>query len=130
MTGSRLATTAVNAIVRMLLLVLGINFINSALAIAAGDFDAVALPSEMMTMEFWANLFSGIGWMLVLVLSFRRRSVLAPALAVFLAGAFLFDVLTTWPLALPLPPGFLYWGSAVVCLQLLCAAWLARRQPS
>lgn len=130
MTGRRLVTMTVNAIVRMLLLVLGVNFVTSALAIAAGDFDAVALPSEMMTMEFWANLLSGIGWLLVLILSFRRRSELAPALAVFLAGAFLFDVLTTWPLALPLPPGFLYWGSAVVCLQLLCAAWLARRQLS
>ena len=112
---------------RLLLLAFGVNFLSSALSIAAGEFDGTGLPPAMMAQEFWANLFCGLGWLVVLGLSFARHSPAAPALAVFLAGAFFFDVATTWPLDMPLPPGFLLWGSAVVGLQLLVARWLARR---
>lgn len=115
------------ALWRLLLLVFGANFLSSALAIAAGDFDGAGLPSEMMAMEFWANLACGLGWLTALALSFGRPSPAAPVLAVLLAGDFFFDVITTWPLDMPLPPGFLLWGSAAVGLQLLAARWLARR---
>lgn len=101
-----------------LMLALALNYLLAAISIASGDFDRIGLPAVMITMEFWGNLLQGFGWIVVLIAWRGSRSPAGAALAAFMAGMFFCDVLTTWPLDMPLPPGFLYWGSAAALLQL------------
>jgi hypothetical protein len=113
---------------RALLLGLALNFLAATAAIVGGDFDNAGLPARMLPMEVVNNAAEALLWGLVLVLSMRRRPGFAPELAVFLSGFFWFDVLTTHALVMPIPPGFLWWGSATAVLMLMAAKRLALRR--
>jgi hypothetical protein len=107
-------------------LVLALNFASTVLAIMGGDFDRTGLPPEMTIMEAVANGFAALGWAAVLISALFKRYLTAARLAVFLAGFFFFDVITTFVLPMPLPPYFLIWGSAVAGLMLLGARHLQK----
>lgn len=124
MNGLSLRRHAAGVGMRLLILLFVLNYLMAAASIAAGDFDRIGLPAAMTTMEFWANLAEGLGWLWVFVSSLRLQRPGTAAFVCFLAGMFWFDVITTWPLDMPLPPGFLAWGSAVALLQLGVARWL------
>lgn len=103
-----------------------INYAATVRNIALGDFDHVGLAMPMVRMEAVGNGFSAIGWALVFGASFTSQAATWAKLAYLLAGMFLFDVLTTWPLDMPLPPGFLWWGSAAAAVQVLIGFGLER----
>lgn len=94
--------------------------------IALGAFDNIGLAAPMIRMEAVGNGLSAMGWAVVLMLSASERGTTAGRVAYVLAGMMWFDVLTTWRLDMPLPPYFLWWGSAVVALQLLAGFTLER----
>lgn len=96
-----------------------VSYGESVTAIAKGDFDGTGLVDAMIRMEAVANGFSALGWAVVLVLTFAGHSITAGRICYILAGMMWFDVATTWPLDMPLPPHFLVWGSVVVLLQIL-----------
>ncbi len=95
--------------------------------IAQGQFDTIGLVGPMVRMEAVANGFSALGWAIVLGLSFTIHLKTAGHIAYILAGMLWFDVLTTWRLEMPLPPYFLWWGSAVAALQLLIGYTIERQ---
>lgn len=103
-----------------------ISYADTVRNIALGAFDEIGLAGPMIRMEAVANGLSCIGWASVLVLSALGRGKTAGRLAYSVAGMMWFDVLTTWRLDMPLPPYFLWWGSAVVLLQLLAGYTLER----
>lgn len=99
----------------------------SVVSIARGDFDGTGLVDAMVRMEAVANGFSALGWGVVLALSFTQHLKAAGRICYILAGMMWFDVLTTWPLDMPLPPHFLIWGSIIVVLQSMIG-WMIERQ--
>lgn len=99
----------------------------SVTSIAKGDFDSTGLVDAMVRMEAVANGFSALGWGVVLALTFTPHLKAAGRICYILAGMMWFDVLTTWPLDMPLPPHFLIWGSVIVMLQLMIG-WMIERQ--
>ncbi|UNK79593.1 hypothetical protein MNQ96_00395 [Sphingopyxis granuli] len=103
-----------------------ISYADTVRNIALGAFDDIGLAAPMIRMEAVANGLSCIGWAAILVLSALGRGKTAGRLAYGVAGMMWFDVLTTWRLDMPLPPYFLWWGSAVVVLQLLAGYTLER----
>lgn len=111
---------------RWLLLLPIASFTNSALSVAHGDFDGVGFPAAMLPMHVLANALEAVGWLVVLVLAGRRAARPAAALAFFLCGMFAFDLVTTWPLEMPIPPGFAVWGGIALALGLVAAAALQR----
>ncbi|OGB21354.1 MAG: hypothetical protein A3I66_04670 [Burkholderiales bacterium RIFCSPLOWO2_02_FULL_57_36] len=113
---------------RALFLVLTVNFLATVGAILAGDFDEAGLPPRMLPMEIFNNGIEALLWLAVLVLSLMKRPRIAPELCVFLAGFLWFDVLTTHPLVMPLPPGFLWWGSALAVIMLVAGRTLVMRR--
>lgn len=113
---------------RLFLLFLGINFTVAVAALLNGDYDNIGLPARMQPMELVNNAIEAVLWLAVLLDSLRSRPRFGPELAVFLGGFFWFDVLTTHPLVMPIPPGFLWWGSAAVLIMLIAAQRMAMRR--
>jgi hypothetical protein len=103
------------------------SYTDTVRSIARGAFDTIGLVGPMVRMEAVANGFSALGWAVALALTFTTLAPLAGRLVFILAGMMWFDVLTTWPLDMPLPDGFLYWGSIVVLVQLAIGLALDRR---
>jgi len=106
---------------RWLLLLPALSFTFTAWSIARGDYDGVGFPAAMMPMHAVANGLEAIGWLAVFLLASARVSGVAARVTYVLCGAFGFDLLTTWPLTMPIPPGFAIWGSAALALGLLAA---------
>jgi hypothetical protein len=98
--------------------------------IAMGAFDKIGLAPAMIRMEAVANGFSAMGWSCVFILSCIGHGRMAGHLAYGLAGMMWFDVLTTWPLDMPLPPNFLVWGSAVAAVQIVVGFGLEKNAAS
>ncbi|MCF6214860.1 MAG: hypothetical protein L3J58_01650 [Emcibacter sp.] len=117
-----------NALWKLLFLFLAVSFADSAAQIALGAFDDVGLPPEMVVMEEVGNAFAAVGWFVVLILSFRKNPLIAPELSWFLAGMFFFDIQTTWPLDMPLPPYFLVWGTVLVFIQIAAGFSLLKKR--
>lgn len=105
-----------------------LNFGATVAAILAGDFDRTGLPPRMLPMEVFNNGIEAVLWLAVAVLSLVKKPRFAAELCVFLAGFLWFDVLTTHVLVMPIPPGFLWWGSAVVLLMLVAGRKLLMRR--
>lgn len=105
---------------------MAVNFGLTAIEIRAGGFDHVALPKAMISQEFVGNALEALGWGLAVIFMMIGKNRLAAKFAIFLAGMLFFDVQTTWTLEMPIPDGFLYWGSALALLQLLSAIYLLR----
>lgn len=103
------------------------SYTDTVRTISRGAFDTIGLVGPMVRMEAVANGFSALGWAMALALTFTSLAPLAGRVVFVLAGMMWFDVLTTWPLDMPLPDGFLYWGSAVVLIQLAIGLALDRR---
>ncbi len=103
---------------------LAVNFGLGAADIAAGDFDDIGLPPEMIVMEAVANGFESAGWFTVFIWSWTERREAAARLATILGGFLFFDVVTTFVLAMPIPPYFLVWGTGLVILELIGARYL------
>jgi len=97
------------------------TFSSSAIGIANGDFDGAGFPDSVLPLHLWVNAFEGAGWALVLVLSFIGRSALASKIAVFLAGMWCWDMITTMNLSMPVPPLQIVWGPISVIVMLLLA---------
>ena len=102
------------------------SYADTVRTIALGAFDDIGLAASMVRMEAVANGLSSTGWAAVLLLSSVGQGKIAGRIAYALAGMMWFDVLTTWRLDMPLPPYFLWWGSAVAALQLLAGYTLER----
>ncbi len=102
-----------------------LSFANSARSVWQGEFDKVGFPAPMVPMHAVANALEAVGWLAVLAMA-RRAPVPAGGLALFLCGAFAFDLITTWPLDMPIPPGFAIWGSITLALGLLASGALLR----
>ncbi len=106
---------------RWLLLLAALSFAFTAWSIARGDYSGVGFPPAMVPTHAVANGIEAIGWLVVFLLASARVSGVAARVAYVLCGAFGFDLLTTWPLTMPIPPGFAIWGSAALALGLLAA---------
>lgn len=97
------------------------TFSSSAIGVANGDFDAAGFPDSVLPLHTWVNAFEAAGWALVLVLSFTGRSAHASKIAVFLAGMWCWDMITTMNLSMPVPPLQIVWGPISVVVMLLLA---------
>lgn len=113
---------------RLFFLLLSLNFLATVASILAGDFDKVGLPTRMLPMEIFNNGVEAVLWFSVFVLSLAKKPRWAAELCVFLAGFLWFDVLTTHPLVMPIPPGFLWWGTALVLVMLVAGRKLVMRR--
>ncbi|MGI9360050.1 MAG: hypothetical protein ACR2O7_00530 [Parasphingorhabdus sp.] len=105
-----------------------VSYTDATINISAGAFDNIGLPMAMIGQELVGNALQAIGWSAVLILSLRKNPLFAPELCFFLGGMLFFDVQTTWPLDMPLPPGFLYWGTGVVIISLFAGLHLAKQR--
>lgn len=97
------------------------TFSSSAIGVANGDFDAAGFPDSVLPLHTWVNAFEAAGWALVLVLSFTGRSAHASKIAVFLAGMWCWDMITTMNLSMPVPALQIVWGPISVIVMLLLA---------
>ncbi len=113
---------------RLFFVVLALNFLLAVGALLAGDYDHIGLPPRMQPMEIVNNGLEALAWLAVSLLSLTRHPRFAPELAVFLAGFLWFDVLTTHVLSMPIPAGFLWWGSAACALMVMGGRHLAIRR--
>ena len=113
---------------RLLFALLTVSFADSTMQIGLGHFDAIGLPAEMVSMERVGNAMEASGWAIVFLLSFRQNPLFAPELCLFLSGMLFFDVQTTWPLDMPLPPYFIAWGSVLALVQALAGFSLLKKR--
>ena len=113
---------------RALFALLALSFSDSSLQIELGHFDDIGLPAAMVSMERVGNAAEAAGWAIVFILSFAKNPLIAPELCLFLAGMLFFDVHTTWPLDMPLPPYFLVWGSVLAAVQILAGLSLYKKR--
>ena len=113
-------------ICQLLMLLQIFSYTDAVRTIALGAFDTIGLPGPMIRMEAVANGFSALGWTVALAISFTSLAALTPRIIYVLAGMMWFDVLTTWPLDMPLPDGFLYWGTVVAAVQAVIAYTVER----
>lgn len=105
-----------------------VSYADTTVQIGAGAFNDAGLDPRMLIMERVGNALQSVGWVVVLVLSFRRNPLLAPELCLFLAGMLFFDVQTTWVLDMPLPPYFVVWGTLIALLQIGAYLHLSARR--
>ncbi len=113
---------------RALFALSALNYADTTALIGAGGFEQSGLHPAMLDMERVGNALQSVGWALVLVLSFRRDPLIAPELCLFLSGMLFFDVQTTWPLNMPLPPYFAVWGTLIAFVQAAGYFHLAARR--
>lgn len=102
------------------------TFSSSAYGLLTGAFDETGFPAEVIPLHAWVNAFEALGWACVLVLSFIGKSLIASRIAVFLAGMWFWDMVTTLNLDMPVPPLQLVWGPISVFVMLLLAFELYR----
>ena len=98
-----------------------LTFSFSAIGVLGGRFSSAGLPDAVLPLHAWVNAFEAIGWLAVLVLSFTGRSWFASRLAVFLAGMWFWDMVTTLNIEMPVPPLQIVWGPVSVFVMLLLA---------
>jgi len=120
--------TLVTNMWRLLFALLAIDFLNLTREISVGAFDNVGLQPEMLVLEKLGSALVAVGWIMVLILSFRKNVLIAPELCWFLAGMLFFNVHTTWPLDMPLPPYFAWWGTAMVLIQVWAGYWFYKQR--
>jgi len=113
---------------RLLFALLAIDFFHATHEISIGIFDNTGLLPEMVVMQQLGNALIAVGWIMVLILSFRKHVLIAPELCWFLAGMLFFNIHTTWPLDMPFPPYFALWGTAMVLLQVWAGRWLFKQR--
>lgn len=113
---------------RLVFALLTLDFFNATHEINVGAFDNVGLLPEVLVMQELGYALMAVGWCMVLILSFRKQTLIAPELCWFLAGMLFFDVHTTWPLDMPLPPYFALWGTAMVLIQVWAGRWLFKQR--
>lgn len=97
------------------------TFSTSVIGLVKGKYDDVGFHDSIVPLHTWVNAFEAAGWALVLVLSFTGRSALASKIAVFLAGMWCWDMITTMFLTMPVPPLQIVWGPISVIVMLLLA---------
>tara|TARA_R100000365_G_C2748664_1_gene81107 strand:+ start:7538 stop:7909 length:372 start_codon:yes stop_codon:yes gene_type:complete len=98
-----------------------LTFSHSTIGFLSSDFGSAGLPDAVLPLHAWVNAFESAGWLSVLALSFTGRSWVASRLAVFLAGMWFWDMVTTLNLEMPVPPLQIIWGPVSVFAMLLLA---------
>jgi hypothetical protein len=107
---------------RFLILLSVASFSSSTLSLLNGDFAKSDLPAIVLPQHVVANGIEAVGWLFVFLLYSGRFQSIARRLAAFLAGMWLWDMTTTLPLTLPLPPFQTIWGPLSL-LVMLYAVW-------
>jgi len=120
--------TIVTNVWRLLFALLAIDFFHATHELSVGSFDSAGLLPEMVVMQELGSALIAVGWIMVLILSFRKHALIAPELCWFLAGMFFFNIHTTWPLDMPLPPYFALWGTVMVLIQVWAGHWLFKQR--
>lgn len=114
---------------RWLTLVFAATFAASALSLQLGDFVGSDLPEKVHVDHLIANGLESLGWLAVFLLYQGKLARLAGRIGLFLIGMWLWDMTTTLPLTLPVPPYQTVWGPASLLIQLYVIAPLLRRDP-
>jgi len=96
--------------------------------VARGSFDTSGLPMNTLVLHAWVNGLESFGWLVIFLFGFsegadgknfvRRHS---GGLAVFLAGMWCWDMITTANLVMPVPAYQIVWGPLSVAVMLLLA---------
>lgn len=94
------------------------SFGSSAFSLLNGDFLYSDLPTTVHFDHVIANGIEAVGWLLVFLLYPTKYASLAGRIGLFLIGMWLWDMTTTLPLTLPLPPLQNIWGPLSLLLQI------------
>lgn len=94
------------------------SFGSSAFSLLNGDFLYSDLPTKVHFDHVIANGIEAVGWLLVFLLYPTKYASLAGRIGLFLIGMWLWDMTTTLPLTLPLPPLQNIWGPLSLLLQI------------
>lgn len=103
---------------RWLILLSVASFGSSAFSLSNGDFIGSDLPEKVHFDHLIANSIESLGWLTVFLLYATRHAPWAGRLGLFLVGMWLWDMTTTLPLSLPLPPLQNIWGPATLLIQI------------
>lgn len=95
---------------RWLLLIPAVTFAMSTASLLRGDFAQSDLPRIVLPQHAIANGLEALGWLAVLLLYAGKRAAIAGRIALFLIGMWLWDMVTTLPITLPVPPYQAVWG--------------------
>lgn len=87
-----------------------------------GDFVGSDLPEKVIHLHTIANGIEGLGWLLIFFLYRTAYSALAGRIGLFLIGMWLWDMVTTLPIKVPVAPYQTIWGPASILL-LLFIIW-------
>lgn len=98
-----------------------ISFSMSTVGLINGDYSRSGLPEDVIPLHIWINGVEALGWVLALWLVLTGRNGIASKLAFFLAGMWFWDMVTTIPLEMPVPPLQIIWGPVSVLLLVLFA---------
>ncbi|MBA4306909.1 MAG: hypothetical protein C0429_09265 [Sphingopyxis sp.] len=90
----------------------------STMSVLNGDFVGSDLPVAVHFDHAIANGIEALGWLIVFTLYTSRYAFWAGRLGLFLVGMWLWDMATTLPLQMPLPPLQNVWGPLALALQL------------
>lgn len=99
-----------------------LTFAGSAWGVYVGDFASAGFPASVLPLHAWLNAFEASGWLLLCI--FYKQSWLKPIaskIAVFLAGMWCWDMITTMNLTMPVPPQQIVWGPISIAILLLIA---------
>ena len=114
---------------RWLTLFFAATFGWSAVSVARGDFIGSDLPALVHFDHALANGIEALGWLIVFALYQTRHAAWSGRAGLFLIGMWLWDMTTTLPLSLPVPPLQNVWGPVTVLLQIYAILPLLRWHP-
>jgi len=118
----------VEMVLRGMLFFVAVTFAFTSLDVARGSFEESGLPINTLVLHAWVNGLESLGWLVIFLFGFgegaggkifvRKHS---GGLAVFLAGMWCWDMITTVNLVMPTPPYQIVWGPLSVAIMLLLA---------
>lgn len=95
-----------------------------------GDFIGSDLPTKVISSHAIANGIEGLGWLLVFLLYRSRHALFAGRVGLFLIGMWLWDMVTTLPISIPVAGYQTIWGPLSLFLLLFIVQPLLRDETS
>jgi len=117
--------------IEVVIFFIAVSFIASTIGLIKGDYNESGLPISVIPLHTWVNVFEAVSWLAILI-SIRTgyQQKIVHHLAAFLTGMWLWDMITTMHLVMPVPPFQIIWGPVSICVMLLITYQLSQHNQS